>query len=110
MSDKKSKNIGKRIMSIVNVLWIAATVLIAIGVVVWISVIVEVYDFCEPEFRVTYILCVILSALVIGVILYLKKLLYTGFGLMVEKTESMERMFEEMKKKEPLEKTASEEK
>lgn len=108
MSDKKSKNIGKRIISIVNVLWIAATVLIAIGVVVWISVIVEVYDFCEPEFRVTYILCVILSALVIGVILYLKKLLYTGFGLMVEKTESMEKMLGEMQKKETPEKVIEE--
>lgn len=100
MSDKKSNNIGKKIMSIVNVLWIASTVLIVLTAVVWISVIAEVYDFYEPEFRVTYILCVILSALVIGVILYLKKLLYTGFGLMVEKTESMERMLEEMKKKE----------
>lgn len=108
MSDKKSKNIGKRIMSIVNVLWIAATVLVVLTAVVWISVIAEVYDFCEPEFRVTYILCVILSALVIGVVLYLKKLLYTGFGLMVEKTESMERMLGEMQKKETPEKVIEE--
>lgn len=110
MNEKKSKNIGQKIMSIINVLWIASLIFIAAAMILWISVIVEAYRYYDDGFRFVYIIGVVLFSVILAVILYIKKLFYTGFGLMVEKTESMERMLEEMKKKEPLEKTALEEK
>lgn len=98
MKDNKPKNTGRKIMSIVNVLWIASLILVVAVVVVWISVILEAYKYFDSEFRAVYIIGVVLSTLILLALLYLKKSLYYGFGLMIEKTESMERELIEIRK------------
>lgn len=98
MNDMKTKNTGKNIRTIVNVLWIASLILVVVATIVWLSVIDEVYEYYDSSFKAVYIIGVILFSLITLVLLYLKKSLYYGFGLLIEKTESMEKMMDEIRK------------
>lgn len=100
---KEQKDIGRKIMRIINVFWIIALILIIAAASLWIATIVEVYEYFPQEFRVLYIIGVVLLSLLLIGLLYFKKLLYEGYALLIKRTESIEKMVEEIKEAEKKE-------
>lgn len=103
MKEEKQKDIGRKIKRIINVFWIVALIFIIAAASLWIATIVEVYEYFPQEFRALYIIGIVLLSLILIGLLYFKKLLYEGYALLIKKTESIEKMVEEIKEAEKKE-------